>query len=49
MKIDLQRVLSNNLYVVDKVFDSQLEAETYFNTMENVDYKLFFEDIFGDG
>ncbi|MBO5068591.1 MAG: hypothetical protein J6C62_09395 [Clostridia bacterium] len=43
------RVLSNNLYVVDKVFDSQLEAETYFNTMENVDYKLFFEDIFGDG
>lgn len=44
-----ERVLSNNLYVVDKAFDSQLEAETYFNTMENVDYKLFFEDIFGDG
>ena len=44
-----ERELSNNLYVVDKVFDKTEEAEVYFNNLERIDYKMFFEDVFGDG
>ena len=43
------RQLSNNLYVVEKVLDERLEAEDYFKSLRKVDYKMFFEDVFGDG
>ena len=40
---------SNRLYVVERVFDKKAEAQEYFNSMQKVDYKSFFEDVFGDG
>lgn len=41
--------LENRLYIPEKVFDKKEEAEVYFNDLEKIDYKLFFEDVFGDG
>lgn len=42
-------LLYNTLYMTEKTFDNKEEAEQYFKKLKNVDYKRFFEDVFGDG
>lgn len=42
-------LLYNTLYMPEKTFNNKEEAEQYFKELKRVDYKRFFEDIFGDG
>ena len=41
--------LYSMLYMPEKTFSKQEDAEQYFKELKKVDYKRFFEDVFGDG
>ena len=41
--------LYSMLYMPEKTFAKQEDAEQYFKELKKVDYKRFFEDVFGDG
>lgn len=39
----------NMLYVVERTFDNETEATAYFDSESDIDFQMFFEDVFGDG
>jgi len=43
------RVVNNLLYVVEEIFDNLDDADNKILSEEHLDFKTFFDDIFGDG
>lgn len=39
----------NLLYIMERTFKNEKEAREYFDSTKEIDFQMFFEDVFGDG
>ena len=39
----------NLLFIMERTFKSEKEAREYFDNTTEIDFQMFFEDVFGDG
>ena len=39
----------NLLYIMERTFNNEKEAREYFDSTKEIDFQMFFEDVFGDG